>query len=208
VVAVVVDIEVSRVVGCAVNYLQLNCDRNYSANLADMADPLDDPRLTLAGLFHETSDGLRLEFERRLAADSGLSVAWFEVLLRLARSEGRRLRLSELAAQTLFTRSGLSRLVDSLESAGLVERTACPSDRRGTFAQLTPAGLARIRGALPDHLDQIDAHLIGQLEPGERAQLEAVLRKIRDHIHPDARPTSEATPPGASSHRAIAESSA
>lgn len=157
-----------------------------------MADPLDDPRLTLVGLLQETSNGLRLQFERRLAADSGLSVAWFEVLIRLARSEGRRLRLSELAAQTMFTRSGLSRLIDSLESIGLVERAVCPTDRRGTYAQLTPAGLARIRGALPDHLDQIEAHLTSQLDPTERLQLEGALRKIRDHIHPDATPTAEA----------------
>ena len=65
---------------------------------------------------------------------------WFEVLLRLARTPGGRLRMSDLAAQTTLTASGLTRVVDRLEDAGLVKREACPTDRRSTYAVLTAEG--------------------------------------------------------------------
>ena len=74
--------------------------------------PLDDPRLTLAGLFFETHDGLTAHLSRRLEADFGMTHQTFEVLLRLARSPEQRLRLSDLAAQVTMSASGLSRAAD------------------------------------------------------------------------------------------------
>ena len=64
--------------------------------------------------------------ERRLEAESGLSMQWFEVLIRLARSPGQRLRMTDLAAQTILTPSGLTRAVDRLVDAGLVARRGLP----------------------------------------------------------------------------------
>lgn len=149
-------------------------------------DVLDDDRLTLMGLFVESYAGVRSTVERQLAVDSGLSLQWFELLIRLARSPGHRLRMSDLAAQTRLTPSGLTRAVDRLEDAGLVERVACPSDRRGAFAALTDIGLARIRDAVAPHLDHLDGIFAAVLTDDEVEDLGRLLRKLRDHVNPEA----------------------
>jgi DNA-binding MarR family transcriptional regulator len=148
--------------------------------------PLDDPRLTLAGLFFETHDGLTAHLTRRLESEFGMSHQSFEVLLRLARSPEQRLRLSDLAAQVSMSASGLSRAVDRLEAAGLVGRMDCPTDRRSIYAALTPAGQARIDALLPTHLDHLEQEFIGPLDDADRADLERILRRLRDHVNPEA----------------------
>lgn len=147
---------------------------------------LDDDRLTLVGLLVESYKGLTATLERRLERDFGLSLQWFEVLLRLSRSPGNRLRMSDLAAQTGLTPSGLTRAVDRLSEAGLVERVACPEDRRVAYAALTPAGLDKVRAAVRPHLDDIDELVHAALTPAERDELARLLRKVRDHVNPQA----------------------
>jgi DNA-binding MarR family transcriptional regulator len=149
-------------------------------------DDLTDDRLTLVGLLMESTTALRSQLDRRLAQDAGMPLQWFELLLRLARSPGNHLRMSDLAAQTSLTPSGLTRAIDRLEAAGLVERTPCPSDRRGSYAALTPDGLARITAAVGPHLVHVEDHLTGNLSQAEQAQLAALLRKVRDHVNPAA----------------------
>jgi len=150
------------------------------------ADPLDDPRLTLVGLFFETHDGLAAHLSRRLEADFGMNQQSFEVILRLARSPRQRLRMSDLAAQVTMSASGLSRAVDRLERDGLVERVACPTDRRSVYAALTDLGRARVDGLLPAHLRHIEEEFIGPLDAADRADLERILRRLRDHVNPEA----------------------
>ena len=150
-------------------------------------DPvLDDERLTTAGLFFEASAGLQKTLERRLNQECGLSVQWFEVLLRLARSPEQRLRMCDLAAQVAMSPSGLTRAIDRLEAEGLVAREHCPTDRRVAWAQLTPAGLARIEVAVPIHLHHLDDHFFSALNADDIAQLDVALRRLRDQVNPDA----------------------
>lgn len=144
-------------------------------------DLLVDPRLTLAGLVHEVADGLDDRF-RDGPVDSGLSVVWFDLLLRVARSPGRRLRMTDLAAQTALTPSGLTRAVDRLVDEGFIEREACETDRRGAWAVLTARGLQRLHAALVAHIEDIQTHLIDPLTAFEREQLETILGKLRDHV--------------------------
>jgi len=153
---------------------------------------LDDERLTLAGLFFEAHAGLTRELGRRLESECGLSVQWFEVLVRLARSPEQRLRMQELVAQVTLTPSGLTRAVDRLVEEGLVRREACASDRRGAFAVLTPKGKRRIDAALPVHLDHLESAFTGVLDTRERDELEVVLRKLRDALHPCGDPGTSA----------------
>lgn len=148
--------------------------------------PLDDPRLTLAGLFFETHDGLVHHLTGRLESEFGISHQSFEVLLRLGRSPEQRLRMSDLAAQVTMSASGLSRAVDRLEAAGFVSRVACPTDRRSVYAALTPAGQGRIDELLPVHLDQLEQEFTGPLDAADRADLERILRRLRDHVNPEA----------------------
>jgi MarR family 2-MHQ and catechol resistance regulon transcriptional repressor len=150
-----------------------------------MPADLDHPHLTTAGLLVEAVDGLSAQLEAQLEAHR-LSPQWFGILLRLARSPGQRLRMAALAAQTTLSASGLTRAIDRLEAAGLVQRESCPSDRRGAFAVLTPEGEARIDAALPVHLGALEAVFDGHYSPGELEALTELLRRLRDAVNPAA----------------------
>ena len=148
------------------------------------ASTLDDPRIATGGLLAEAYTGFFRRLEHELQA-AGLSVQWFDVLMRLLRTPGHRLRMSDLAAQSTLTASGLTRAVDRLESAGLVRREACPSDRRGAFAVLTEAGQERISAAVPVHVAGLH-EVFGIFSPAEVEQLTALLHRLRDHVNPEA----------------------
>lgn len=146
----------------------------------------DDERLTTVGLLFESAAALRRVFERRLEIERSLSGQSFDVLVRLARTPGGQLRMSELAAQTSLTPSGLTRSVDRLHQQGLVDRRTCPEDRRGTFAVLTPAGRELMARALPEHAAHV-GEVVGDLfTPDEEATLASLLRRVRDHLRDEA----------------------
>lgn len=143
----------------------------------------DDERLTTVGLLFESAAGLRRVFERRLETEQALTHQSFEVLIRLARSPGSELRMSELAAQTSLTPSGLTRSIDRLQHQGLVARRVCPEDRRGAFAVLTPAGQELMDRAIPDHTDHVKEVLADVFTAEEEATLSSLLRRLRDHLY-------------------------
>lgn len=148
-------------------------------------DALDDARLTLAGLFIETFGGLTSHLGA-VHAQHGLAGTDFDVLIRLARSPDRRLRMSDLAAQTDLSTSGITRIVDRLERRALVRRDADPGDRRGCAAVLTGQGQDALAADLPPLLDAIQRCLV---DPLTRTELDAVtdgLRILRDALRPAA----------------------
>lgn len=145
----------------------------------------DDPRITAMGLFVETFTGLSARLATQLA-EHGLSPVEFEVLTRLARSPGRQLRMTDLAAQTSLSTSGVTRVVDRMVRDGLLCRQACPGDRRISYAVVTEAGLARLDEALPNHLELIERWFTGQLSPTELRNLLDALRTVRDAVNPCA----------------------
>jgi DNA-binding MarR family transcriptional regulator len=140
-------------------------------------------RLTTVGLLFESAAGLRKVFQTRLESELSLSAQSFDVLIRLARSPGSELRMSELAAQTSLTPSGLTRSVDRLQEQGLVARRTCPEDRRGAFAHLTPTGQAVMDRAIPVHVAHIDEVLSNLFTAKEEEMLAALLRRLRDHLY-------------------------
>ena len=115
--------------------------------------------------------------ERQLEQERGLPLTWYEVLLHLSRAGGE-LRMQQLAQQALLSKSGLTRLVDRMVEAGLIERRACPSDRRGTNAVLTPAGKAALRRAAPVHLRGIEEHFTRHLTDDEVATMKSALDRV------------------------------
>lgn len=145
------------------------------------------------GLIAEVHSGLLAKMTPVLAA-AGLSDIDFETLLRLSRSPGHRLRMSDLAAQTSLSTSGVTRVVDRLEREGLVERVACPSDRRASYATLTDAGSERLEEVIPQHLKDIETWFTGLLEPDRLEAFLDTLRIIRDVVRPCA--TAGAVKPG------------
>lgn len=94
--------------------------------------------------------------------------------------------MSDLAAQTGLSTSGVTRVVDRLERDGMVARVACASDRRASYAALTPEGTRKLEAVLPRHLTDIDDCFTNLLEDDERDAFMATLRKIRDVVRPGA----------------------
>ena len=103
------------------------------------------------GGFLTTHSRLNRRLEEHLRRSSGLSHAEYEVLLRLFRSEDGRLRIQTLAESSLLTHSGISRLIDRLEGAGLVTRAEAAEDKRGAYAVLTDHGRVHFEDAARRH---------------------------------------------------------
>ena len=114
----------------------------------------------------------------QLTADHALTINDYEVLLRLARSDDRRMRRVDLAEQVLLTPSGITRLLDGLERAGYVERGGCESDRRVVYAVLTDAGLQKLREASASHVAQIEAFFGARFDAAELASVAALLERL------------------------------
>jgi len=83
--------------------------------------------------------------------EHSLSLNDYEILVNLSESQGRRMRMSDLADATIQSRSRLSHQISRMEAKGLVTREDCRDDRRGTFAVLTDEGLAALEAAAPGH---------------------------------------------------------
>jgi DNA-binding MarR family transcriptional regulator len=119
---------------------------------------------------------------REMQAQHGLTMADYEILVRLSEVEDRRMRMSDLAEVTLSSRSRLSHQIDRMEKAGLVERQLCADDRRGAFAVLTEQGWATLVAAAPDHVESVRTHLVDVLTPKEFAALGAACQKVADQL--------------------------
>lgn len=144
------------------------------------ASPLDphDPRLDAWATFLRAHARVTRALERELHDEQQLALADYDVLVQLARTDGRRLRMGELADRLLLSRSGITRLIDRLERAGYVERVTCEDDRRGSWAQLTEPGLGRLRAASPVHLRGVAEHFIDRIPEQELRELRSTLARI------------------------------
>jgi DNA-binding MarR family transcriptional regulator len=121
---------------------------------------------------------LTRELNAGLIADHGLTINDYEVLLHLARAPDRRLRRVDLSERVVLTASGITRLLDGLEAAGLVERESCSTDRRAVYAVLTERGLERLREASGSHITQIDGLFAQTLDEAEQATLAGLLERL------------------------------
>jgi DNA-binding MarR family transcriptional regulator len=104
----------------------------------------------------------------------GLTLNDYEALQVLAGAEGQRMRRVDLARSLLLTPSGVTRLLEGLERAGLVQRVSCPVDLRVAYAQLTPAGAEKLADASCAHVRAITA-LLEEHFTGEEVALLAEL---------------------------------
>jgi DNA-binding MarR family transcriptional regulator len=132
------------------------------------------------------------QLNAQLVADHGLTLSDYGVLLQLAWAPDRRMRRVDLADRILLTASGVTRLLDGLESQGFVERAACDSDRRVVYAVLTESGLAKLREAAATHLPQIEELFGARLADGELEALVALLGKLGGDDSTDCEPPEAA----------------
>jgi DNA-binding MarR family transcriptional regulator len=123
---------------------------------------------------------------KELQDEEGLPATWYDVLVQLSEAEEHRLRMQELADRVLLSQSGLTRLVDRLERAGLVERSRCTEDGRGTFAELTSEGLETLRRAYPTHLRGVRTWFSDSMTTEEAEVLARVLTRIAAEARPPA----------------------
>jgi DNA-binding MarR family transcriptional regulator len=122
------------------------------------------------------------ELDRDLQAAHGLPLTHYEVLIHLANAPDHRLRMTDLADSVLLSQSGVTRLVDRLERAGLVAREPCPGDRRVLYARLTDAGLAQLGEARPTHLEGVRARFLDHFDEPELAELAAAWERLRPGV--------------------------
>jgi DNA-binding MarR family transcriptional regulator len=117
-------------------------------------------------------------FEKELQSSYGLSLAEYSVLLHLAESEERRMRMVDLATAVSISKSGATRLVDRLEDKGLIERIPCSEDRRSIWACLTRTGSRRVEAIRPEYDRVVRANLASRLTQEEAGQLANLLDKL------------------------------
>lgn len=143
----------------------------------------EDERFELMGLLLAAHSRLTKVLGAELEESCGLPLSWYDVLLRLYSAPDQRLTIGQLGEGVFLTSGGITRLVDRIEEAGLVERKQCPSDRRAVHVALTRAGVRRLNDATSAHLDSLDRHLMRPLTANERQVLAAALGKLSAGEH-------------------------
>ena len=140
------------------------------------------PRLNAWGAFLTAHKALENILSRELESACGLPLIWFDALAQLRMAPAQRLTMGQLATALLFSKSGLTRLVDRLVEAGLVQRLARPGDRRSLHIALTDAGEAKYRQALPIHLEHVKRHFAAYIEDSEAAAVESALVRMASAV--------------------------
>jgi DNA-binding MarR family transcriptional regulator len=122
------------------------------------------------------------QIERDLAEASLPPLSWYDVLFALSEAAEHKLRLHELAQAVLLSRSNVTRLVDRLEVAGLIEREPCPSDRRGAFAVITDAGFKTLDQMWLIYGQGIEKYFASYLDTAEVKFLVKILNKMTQDL--------------------------
>jgi len=125
---------------------------------------------------------LQERLERDLKSVHGLTMAEYEVMVRLSESPDKRLRMSELAGRTLASKSRLSHQISRMEEDGLVRREECPEDRRGAYAVLTDRGWKALVDAAPDHVTSVRAWFVDVMTPEEFETLGALCARVAERV--------------------------
>ncbi|WP_431963730.1 MarR family winged helix-turn-helix transcriptional regulator [Actinacidiphila sp. bgisy160] len=111
-----------------------------------------------------------------------LTINDYEILVNLSESPEHRMRMSDLARATLQSKSRLSHQISRMETAGLVRRENCESDRRGLFAVLTEHGWETMRKVAPHHVAAVREHFIDLLPAEDQEALRSALTPIAEHL--------------------------
>jgi MarR family transcriptional regulator, 2-MHQ and catechol-resistance regulon repressor len=140
---------------------------------------LHDQRVTTFGKMVEAQVRLERIFGARLEAECGISHSWFEILLRVGRSPDGKLKMSELANQVALTTGGITRVMDRMIEADLLEREADPKDRRVQYARLTGAGMEKLNQGLSVHVVDLQREIFDRLTQKQAEDFEQALDLLR-----------------------------
>lgn len=167
----------------------------YSTDMLDEKDPTRPSAPWIdawRGVLFASSRTLRTA-EPELIERAGFPLTWLDVLAQLYDASEDGLRMQELEERSLFTRSGLTRLVDRIEAAGLVRREPVPGDRRGVRVVLTSEGKRRHDAAFEDHLKVIEREFGRRLTPDQQR---AIADALATFWHDDETPRPIGPPAG------------
>ncbi len=114
-----------------------------------------------------------------------LSMPDYEILAQLSDAPDRRMRMSELADVAMLSRSRLSHRMKVMEKAGWVRREACPIDKRGFFAVMTPKGWKAIEAAAPDHVNSVRQRFVDLLDKEDQIILAEIFSRVGDELRKD-----------------------
>jgi len=118
--------------------------------------------------------------ERDLDVAGAISLGWYDVLLEINAAPHRRLRMQELAARAVLSRTRVSRIVGELVEAGYVERLPDPDDGRAWLATMTADGRAALKRTAPLYLDGIDRHFNRHLSADDQRRIAGALQQVVD----------------------------
>jgi MarR family 2-MHQ and catechol resistance regulon transcriptional repressor len=138
----------------------------------------DDRLITTFGRLVEAHSSLGRQLGRELEQQCGISHTTFEVLLRISRADAGQLSMSGLAQQVALTSGGITRLLDRMIEAGLVQRVPCPSDRRVAFAALTASGEKVLNDALQVHAANL-RRVFDAFSVDDLSKLDELLDRLR-----------------------------
>jgi DNA-binding MarR family transcriptional regulator len=159
-------------------------------NTAPVPAPSDEPRWLTAEeqlvwrSYIEAATLLEDHLDRQLQRDAGMPHVYYGLLVKLAESPRRRLRMTELARYAKITRSRLSHAVARLEKNGWVRRENCPSDKRGQNAYLTDEGMRVLEKAAPGHVAAVRSAIFDRLSPEQVRQLAEICQVMTEGLQP------------------------
>lgn len=134
-------------------------------------------------VFFECALALPDILDAELQASGEVSFRWYDVLVQLEEADGG-VPMNEIASRILASKSGLTRVIDRMEEAGLVRRERPPGDRRVVLVQMTEPGAAALGRARVVHRDGIRRHFTEHLTDADLARLQRMLEKVREHARP------------------------
>lgn len=143
-----------------------------------MTQQLDELHLGAWRGFITTHSRLITVIDKQLEAAGCVPLNWYDVLIELKEAPQQRLRMAELANKVVLSRSGLTRLIDKMETAGLLTRETTPEDGRGAYAVLTDVGYNALRKAWPVYAQAIQEVFASYLTENEAKLLTTVFERM------------------------------
>jgi DNA-binding MarR family transcriptional regulator len=120
--------------------------------------------------------------DRELRQAHGVSMAEYEILVRLSESPDRTLRMAQIAESMQHSRSRVTHTVSRMEKAGLIRREASADDKRGVDAVMTSEGWELLRAAAHTHVTGVRAHFVDVADPADYAAMGRVMNAVSDHL--------------------------
>ena len=131
------------------------------------------------GALTRTHAAVTQRLQEALAQGDYPPLPWYEVLAAVAEAADERMRMGDLAEALVITRGGLTKLVDRLVKAGLLERTFCETDRRVSYATLLPAGRELLAEMRPVVVGELEVAFSANISEGDAGQLRETLDRVR-----------------------------